>query len=233
MSITKDTTIADIVSKDYKTSEVFSKYKIDFCCHGHIPLGKACLDNNISFENIVKEIDDLKNLPSSNSLDLTTWPLSLIIDFVEKKHHSYIDDMTPHILMYLEKIAKVHGENHKELLEVFEIFKKSSIALNPHMREEENKLFPIIKAIEAKTASKEDILLVPSLIKQKVKEHDIEGENYRRLLEITNHYEVPADGCNTYKVAYDMLHEFHEDLLFHIHIENNILFPKVLKMIGE
>lgn len=232
MEIKKETKIADVVAKNYKTSEVFSKYKIDFCCHWHIPLGEACEKNNIDFEEIKIDIENMLNSRNSWAiLDLSTWPLDLIIDYIEKKHHNYIDSNTPDITFYLDKIARVHGERHPELIEIAESFKNSSKLLHPHMREEESEIFPIIKKVVANTASLEEIQKLPKLIEIKKKEHDIEWERFTHLSDITNHYEVPSDGCNTYKVAFEMLHEFHEDLLFHVHVENNILFPKVLEII--
>jgi regulator of cell morphogenesis and NO signaling len=136
--------------------------------------------------------------------------------------------MLPELVGYTKKIASVHGENHKELIEVADLFSQISLELTQHMKKEEEVLFPAIKKITS-NGSSENKMIVKSVIERLSGEHESAGGAMDKINEITNNYSVPADGCNTYQVTFKLLQQFEDDLHNHVHLENNILFPNALE----
>ncbi len=230
MNISKDTIIGDIVSHDYRTASVFKKNRIDFCCNGNRTLEDASTKLRIDPYQIINELNEVMQAKSDNNTDFTSWPLDLLTDYVEKKHHRYVKEKTQEITPFLAKIARVHGDRHPELHEVLSLFTDSADELASHMDKEEQILFPHIRSmIDAKSKGK--VVSAPfgtiqNPIKVMMQEHDNEGDRFRKIEALTNGYTVPDDGCTTYSVTLAMLKEFEDDLHHHIHLENNILFPK-------
>ena len=154
-------------------------------------------------------------------------------DYIEKKHHRYVEDKTQEIKPYLDKICSVHGEHHPELFEIRDQFIASAGELAAHMKKEEFILFPFIRKL-AKARQENMLIDAPSFgtvqnpIAMMHEEHNIEGDRFRKIEELSNHYTPPNDACNTYRVTLALLHEFEQDLHLHIHLENNILFPKAI-----
>ncbi len=233
----KNDLIGEIVAKDFRTAAIFKKYKIDFCCKGGRTIEEACTSKNIDLNSIYSEIE---NLPKNDggSIDYNSWPLDLLADYVEKTHHRYVEEKTPIILQFLNKLCKVHGNAHPELFEINELFDASAKDLGAHLKKEELILFPFIKNM-VKTKIQGDAMpqssfgTVENPVNMMKHEHTVEGERLRRIGELTNEYTPPADACNTYKVTFAMLEEFENDLHQHIHIENNILFPKSILLEKE
>lgn len=234
MNITKDTIIGDLVAHDYRAAAVFKKNKIDFCCNGNRSIVDACSKKGLDSNQIVKDLIDASQTKGDNQTDYSSWPLDLLADYVEKKHHRYVKEKTQEIMPFLTKIVRVHGEHHPELHEVLELFTDSAEDLASHMDKEENILFPHIRRmVEAK--SKGESVSAPfgtvqNPIKVMMAEHDNEGERFRKIDELTDGYTMPADGCTTYRVTFAMLKEFEDDLHLHIHLENNILFSKAVEL---
>lgn len=234
MNITKDTIIGDLVAHDYRAASVFKKNKIDFCCNGNRSIEDACTKKGLDTEQIVKDLNNTNNAGTSNQTDYTSWPLDLLADYVEKKHHRYVREKIQEITPFLHKIVRVHGDRHPELLEVAQLFGESAEDLTDHMVKEESILFPHIRRmVESKhsnTPVSAPFGTVQNPIKMMMAEHDNEGERFRKIAELTNDYTMPADGCTTYRVTFAMLKEFEDDLHLHIHLENNILFPKSIEL---
>ncbi len=234
MNITKDTIIGDLVAHDYRAASVFKKNKIDFCCNGNRSIEDACTKKGLDTEQIVKDLNNTNNAGTLNQTDYTSWPLDLLADYVEKKHHRYVREKIQEITPFLHKIVRVHGDRHPELLEVAQLFGESSEDLTDHMVKEESILFPHIRRmVESKhsnTPVSAPFGTVQNPIKMMMAEHDNEGERFRKIAELTNDYTMPADGCTTYRVTFAMLKEFEDDLHLHIHLENNILFPKSIEL---
>lgn len=229
MGITKESIIGDVVSKDYKSASVFKNYGIDFCCNGNRTIADACADKNINSEDVINEINNaLSDNSNQAGIDYASWPLDLLADYIEKKHHRYVDSKIEEILPYLQKIARVHGDRHPELLEVEQLFLASAKELTSHMRDEESVIFPKIRDLVSNSKFDEESLDQP--IATLMHQHDQEGERFRRIEALTNQYTTPEDGCNTYRVTLAMLKEFEDDLHLHIHLENNILFPKAIEL---
>lgn len=229
--------IGDIVAADFRTAAIFKKYGIDFCCKGGRTIEEACSPKSLDKDQIYS---DIENLPKTdgNSIDFNSWPLDLLADYVEKKHHRYVEEKTPVLQQFLDKLCKVHGGAHPELFEIRDLFFASAQDLAAHMKKEELILFPFVKNMVKEKISNEAIQqphfgTVENPVNMMKHEHTVEGERLRKIADLTNEYTPPADACNTYKVTFAMLQDFENDLHKHIHLENNILFPKAIQLEKE
>ncbi len=230
-----DKQIGQFVAEDYRTAAVFYKYKIDFCCNGNRTVEEACVKKNIDSDVLIDELEAVLNTKTNQTIDYKSWPLDLLVDYIEKKHHRYVEETIPVLRQFLAKLCRVHGERHPELLKINDLFTASASELAAHMKKEELILFPfIIKMVKAKidqsAIQAPHFGTVENPIAMMMHEHDTEGERFREIAELTNDYNPPADACNTYRVTFAMLDEFEKDLHLHIHLENNILFPKAIKL---
>ena len=238
MNITKNSIIGTVVADDYRAAGVFEHAGIDFCCNGNRTIEAACTEQNLPADKLVSNLQmvlDSTTRKDEVVSDYKTWPLDLLADFIEKKHHRYVTAQLPVIQAFLEKIVRVHGDRHPELAEIKKLFDESAGELTAHMKKEELLLFPFIrKMVQAKEAGTSDIAApfgtIQNPIRMMMHEHDGEGERFRRIKELSNQYTSPADGCNTYRAAYAGLKVFEDDLHLHIHLENNILFPKSIEL---
>lgn len=233
MNITKETFIGDIVADNYKASSVFKKEGIDFCCNGNRSIAEVCENDEEKINKLIAQIRETTATATGGkpSHEFNHWPLDLLSDYIEKTHHRYVEAKTPEITEYLEKIVQVHGKEHPELLEVDKIFKETAGQLAMHMKKEELTVFPVIRKMiktGKKARSVYGSIKVP--IETMMSEHDDEGERFRQIAALTNNYTNPDDGCETYKVTLALLQEFEDDLHLHIHLENNILFPKAIEL---
>ncbi|MBP6176025.1 MAG: iron-sulfur cluster repair di-iron protein [Fermentimonas sp.] len=236
MEINNQSIIGKIVAENYKAASVFKKYKIDFCCNGNRTIADASKKNQIDEETLINELNDVTSEKNQGDIDFKSFPLDLLSDYIEKTHHRYIDSKIPEITPYLEKIVNVHGNMHPELYEVERLFKESAGDLSAHLRKEELMLFPYIRqVVKAQiSGSKKPVAKMgdaAEYIALMEDDHNVEGERFRTISELTDNYNPPADACNTYRVTLSLLQEFEEDLHRHIHLENNILFPKSIALI--
>lgn len=228
--------IGEIVAQDFRAAAIFKKYGIDFCCKGNRTVEDACAPKGVDPNAIYNEIDRLPG--KSEEIDFTSWPLDLLADYVEKKHHRYVEEKIPFLLGFLDKLRKVHGPQHPELLEINDLFNQTAENLMEHMQKEENILFPFIRQM-VKSKSRGEAFNPPPFgtvenpVSMMKHEHEEEGDRFRKIAELSDNYTPPADACNTYKVTYAMLEEFENDLHLHIHLENNILFPGAINMESE
>ena len=232
--LTQEKTIGDFVAENFRTAEVFKKYNIDFCCKGGRTVEEACDNKKVSPQQIYQELEEIANRKSED-IDFNSWPLDLLADYVEKTHHRYVEEKSAMLIPYLNKLCKVHGERHPELFEINELFIGSAQDLAAHMKKEELILFPFIKQMVEAKKNGEPLPAprfgtVENPVAMMKHEHEAEGERFVKIAELTNNYEFPDDACGTYQVTYRMLEDFQNDLHKHIHLENNILFPKAIAM---
>ncbi|GGW66560.1 regulator of cell morphogenesis and NO signaling [Winogradskyella epiphytica] len=227
--------IGQYVADDFRTAAIFSKYKIDFCCNGNRTVEEACKKKGIDSSQVLEELHQVINSKTGESIDYKSWPIDLLAEYIEKKHHRYVEEKTPVLRQFLDKLCKVHGERHPELFKIKDLFYASTGELASHMKKEELILFPFVKRmVKAKLANSPvqspQFGTVENPIAMMMEEHDNEGQRFREIAELTDNYTPPSDACNTYKVTYAMLDEFEKDLHLHIHLENNILFPEAIKL---
>lgn len=230
--------VGEFVADNYRTASVFQKYNIDFCCKGGKTINEVCENKKIPADELLNDLNDVLKQSNDPGSDYQSWSLDLLADYIEKKHHRYVEQAIPPLKQFLNKLCKVHGPHHPELFEINEEFNASAGELTMHMRKEELILFPYIrKMVVAKynKATKEQPVFgsVQNPINMMMEEHNTEGERFRKIAELGNNYNPPPDACNTYRVAFSLLKEFEDDLHLHIHLENNILFPKSVILENE
>lgn len=235
MNTLKETTVGEYVAQNYRTAALFSKYKIDFCCKGNKTLGEVCLAKGLDIHQIQSEIDVVLHSNSSAEIDFKSFSPNLLIDYILETHHEYIQEKTPVLLMYLDKLCKVHGDRHPELFEINNLFKISATELLNHLQKEEVILFPFIKTMALAIKNNQniqqpDFRTVDNPIAMLKHDHEAEGDLFAKISELTSNYTPPNDACETYKVTFAMLKEYEQDLHKHIHLENNILFHKAKEL---
>jgi len=232
--LVQEKTIGQMVAEDFRAAAVFRKYKIDFCCKGNRTIEEACDNKKVTPEEIYEDLDAL-NQAKAGDIDFNSWPLDLLADYVEKTHHRYVEENSTVLLQYLNKLCKVHGDRHPELFEINKLFTESAQELAAHMKKEELILFPFIKRMVAAKQNGEELPkphfgTVENPVAMMKHEHTTEGERFQKIAELTNNYQFPEDACGTYQVTFRMLEDFEQDLHKHIHLENNILFPKAIEL---
>lgn len=232
--------VRDIVNHDYRTADVFRRHDIDFCCGGKWTLDAACKSRGLDTEVVLKDLKKITNqTPSSAFLEFDEWDVDFLADYILNIHHRYLSRALPEIKSYVENFLEGHRKQFPELGELENIFVKFLKEIPPHMKQEEEILFPYIRQIYHAWKHRESYarLLVRTLRKpvEEVmqKEHESTGSLLRRMREITNNYTPPENACLTHKVTFAKLKELDADLVQHIHLENNILFPKAIAMEKE
>jgi regulator of cell morphogenesis and NO signaling len=231
MTLVETNTIGEYVAQDFRTAAVFAKYGIDFCCKGNRSIEDVCAKNGVNENQLLDELHAVLESKNDVGIDFNSWPLDLLIDYIEKTHHRYVEEKSPVIIQLLDKLCNAHGNNYPELFEVNKLFKASVEELSVHMKKEEQLLFPFIRKMMDATKSHDTIYkpifgTVKNPIASMMDEHENEGVRFRKIAQLTNKFSLPEDACNTFRVAFSMLKEFEQDLHKHIHLENNIVFPK-------
>jgi len=230
-------TIGEIAVKDLRKAEVFKKYGIDFCCGGKKTLKEVCAEKNIDASKIETELLQLSTEGKASNVSYNDWNIDFLADYIVNTHHSYVRKYLPELSAYAIKVASVHGDHHPELLEIQKLVKEIDEELTEHMEQEENVLFAYVKKIVfAKNMNQplnKDGKHLSALIAELEKEHDFVGRCLDEIRVLSKGYAIPEDACASYKLFYKMIQEFEDDLHIHIHLENNILFPKAVEMERE
>lgn len=238
MNTLQEFTVGEYVANDFRTAALFSKYGIDFCCRGNRTLDEVCVKKEINLADLQNELNAVLTSKKDDTIDFKSWSPNLLVDYIVEKHHAYVEEKTNVLLPFLDKLCKVHGERHPELFEINDLFKSGAGLLAQHMKKEELVLFPFIQKMGKAQKEKQAIQsphfgTVENPIAMMKDEHTVEGDRFEKIATLTDGYTPPADACTTYKVTYQMLKEFEQDLHKHIHLENNILFPKALALQSE
>jgi regulator of cell morphogenesis and NO signaling len=228
-TITANSLVKDIVNELPKTSDVFKKNRIDFCCGGNIPLTEAVTQNNLSLDTLLEELKVVFEKYEDTEKDVEVWTNSdstTIIDHVISNYHRVSEEELTMLSPYVTKVSRVHGDNHPELLKVYELFYEFKKELMEHMEKEEAIVFPLIKQLADGTVeNREDAI---AMIVELEKEHDHAGELLREIRAVTSNYTLPLDACGTYRLVYAGLEALEGLTFMHVHLENNILFPRYL-----
>jgi regulator of cell morphogenesis and NO signaling len=222
-----NTLVRDIVNELPKTSDVFKKFRIDFCCGGNISLSEAIAANGINEEAITEELRVVFEKYSAAETDLEVWTKSdstTIIDHVINHYHRTSEEELSLLSPYVTKVSRVHGDSHPELLKVHELFYEFKKELLEHMAKEEAVVFPLIKQLADGTVENREEAI--NMIVELEKEHDHAGEILRQIRSVTSDYTLPLDACGTYRLVYKRLEDLEGLTFMHVHLENNILFPK-------
>ena len=231
----KNKSVGQIVSHNIEYAKVFKSFGVDFCCGGDLLLTQAVDETSVAIDAVVEALEKVESSSVTRALDFNQWSLDLLIDYLIKFHHDYIRQNGAPIVDLLNRVVEVHGEAEPHLYEVKELFVASLSDLNNHLDKEEGILFPLIRDLLVARAKGESLPQfhcgsVENPIRVMMEEHDDEGVRFRTIAKLTANYTPPATACNSYKLVLDELRQFEENLHIHIHVENNILFPKSLEL---
>ncbi|MEH6905437.1 iron-sulfur cluster repair di-iron protein [Neobacillus drentensis] len=228
-TITANSLVKDIVNELPKTSDVFKKNRIDFCCGGNISLTEAVAQNNLNLDTLLDELKVIFEKYENTEKDVEVWTNSdsaTIVDHVISNYHRVSEEELTTLSPYVTKVSRVHGDNHPELLKVYELFYEFKKELMEHMEKEEAVVFPLIKQLADGTVENREEAI--AMIVELEKEHDHAGEILREIRAVTSDYTLPLDACGTYRLVYARLEALEGLTFMHVHLENNILFPRYL-----
>ena len=236
-TVDTEKTVGKMVAEDYRKAEVFKRHGIDFCCGGNIPLAQACQEKNADLDAVQAELDEIDNRQAPPQEDFESWELDMLIDHIVGVHHVYVKKANPSIKEFVNRVKMVHGDYKPNVSEISDRFDALAQELEMHMHKEEMILFPYIKQmVQAKkdgTSIMAPFGTVQNPINMMLAEHDDAGNELEILQKLTEDYTPPKGACATHKVSYGQLKEYADDLMRHIHLENNILFPKAIELEKE
>ena len=223
--------VGEIAAKDMRKAMVFKKLGIDFCCGGKKSLEDACIEKGLDVVRVKKELQEVEaNKATGPQLDFNSFTLSFLADYIVNVHHNYVKENAMGIEDLAKKVAGHHGGAMPFLGEVYDKFDELRCELATHMKKEEQILFPAIKQLETGGGLNANFPKINDPIYVMERDHDIAGELIGDIHRLTNNYTVPEGACNSIRVLYHKLSEFESDLQQHIHLENNILFPKAMQL---
>jgi regulator of cell morphogenesis and NO signaling len=225
--------IGAIVAEYPGASNLFKEVRIDFCCGGDRSLAEAVHLKKLDEQDILKRLNDgyleMKKRAEQEGTDWREAPIAELVDYIVHRHHGYLRQELPLLSEFVTKILRVHGEGHAELAELHRLFHQMKIELDQHLIEEEERLFPLLKQWEEEPSAAQRERMVKALDGLE-DDHSAVGELLKEMRAATNGYALPAEACRTYTIAFRKLDELESDLFQHIHLENNILFPRVIKL---
>jgi len=230
-------TVAEHAIEHPSSKRVFEKLKIDYCCGGKISLAEACENKNISVTDLsgLLEAEEQRALDTFSEPDHSAMSLASLSDYIVRKHHVFTRDEDARIAALLEKVCGVHGTREPKLLEIQMIFGTLRLELENHMLKEERMLFPYISLMESSLAFGLPVPPAPfgttrNPVRVMITEHDAAAEQLRAIRELSDDFQPPEWACPTYRALLEALEGLEKDLFRHIHLENNILFPKAIEM---
>jgi len=236
MGRAQEKTVRDLASANPGAARIFEKFGIDYCCGGEQSLAQACSALKVDVREVIDALE--RPLGAQTDRDWGKASLAELTKHIVEAHHEYVRREIPRLKELFEKVVGVHAPNHLELKELESSFDALAEELTLHMMKEERMLFPYIEQLE--TAAKRGERPAPPMfgtvknpVRMMMMEHDSAGELLHKMRELTNGYTVPEDGCTSYKMLYQALQEFEADLHQHIHLENNILFPRAITLEGQ
>jgi regulator of cell morphogenesis and NO signaling len=225
MTITETTTVAEIAAAMPASVRVFQRLGIDFCCGGHTPLGAACAERGVPFPEVAAALDAAATKPAANDRNWNVEPLDALIDHIVATYHQPLTAELPRLQAMAAKVARVHGAKVPHLDRVEAVVTELAAGLRAHMAKEEKGLFPAIRAMDAQHG----LLRVSAPIAVMEQEHDHAGDLLLELRTITGGYAAPAGACETFRALYRGLAELECEMHVHVHLENNVLFPRALR----
>jgi regulator of cell morphogenesis and NO signaling len=226
-------TIAQLAVSHPGALAIFTKYNIDYCCGGHRSVDDACLRLGLDPQKIKQEIYQSAASETFQDLHPEKWSSTFLADFIVQNHHLFIREAIPALETLLEKVCDKHGNDSLELLKIREAFLDLSEELIGHMEKEEMILFPAIRRLDAQQGENHPIeRIIQAPIAAMEDEHQAAGDLIKQIRSLSNNYTPPDFACPTFQVTYQKLREFDNDLMRHIHLENNILFERYKRPIA-
>ncbi len=231
--INSEMTVRDVAIQLPESTRLFESLKIDYCCGGNQPLGQACTSAGVDVDDVMEMLAGVEQ--SNEAKDFQNTSLPELITHILDTHHVFTKSEMDRLQLLADKVLNAHGGNHPELVHLDELLTRLCDDLKPHMFKEEQILFPYINALVQAADQNRAVPFAPfgtvkNPIRMMTMEHDTAGEILRELRALTSDYKVPADACISYQTLYQALENFEKDLHQHIHLENNLLFPKALEL---
>lgn len=240
MSIHANQTVGELVVERPNRSRIFEQLGIDYCCGGKKSLEDACHRKGLDVNFVIDQLENSNQTQSENGsrIDPSTISLSELADHIQAVHHDYLRSELPRIDQLVNKVANAHGERDPRLLRLVDLFAAFREELMMHMHKEEQILFPIIRALESGSTpdSASDAAHCGSItnpIRQMESEHDNAGNALEQMRELTDGYQLPEMVCNSHRAMLDALAFLERDMHTHVHKENNILFPRAIRLESE
>jgi regulator of cell morphogenesis and NO signaling len=236
MTLSLDKTVGDVAVELPEATRVFEKLRIDYCCGGDQFLSEACANAGVQLADLERMLAEVQRAEqSADEIDFQRTTLGELIAHIFNKHHVYTRNEIVRLGELFKKVVAAHGQNHSELFGLQQFFQDLCADLSPHMFKEEEILFPHILEMERLAVEKRPPHIAPfgtiiNPIRMMMIEHDRAGDILRELRRVSSNYTVPADACISYQTLYRALEAFETDLHQHIHLENNILFPRALAL---
>ena len=237
MTFDTATTVREMAVREPGATRIFEKLKIDYCCGGGKTLEAACEVAGVKTEDVWQLLEEARQSQavSDGQMDFQTASLTELVMYILGKHHVFTKEEMERLDALVSKVYSVHGQNHPELLRVRSLFQALCEDLKPHMFKEEQVLFPYLVRLEEAASRKQAPMTPPfgtvqNPVRRMMLEHDTAGDLLRELREVTSNYTTPEDACISYRTLYQALEAFEQDLHQHIHLENNILFPRAVEM---
>jgi regulator of cell morphogenesis and NO signaling len=227
-------TLADIALSFPPAASILNRHNLDYCCKGQMLFQTACEIQKYNTEKIREEILQATDEESESSgIHFDKWEASLLIDFIVQHHHRFVKQSISQIQALLDTVCSIHGEDDLSVLAVRDDFNDLVTELKDHMPREEEILFPAIRRLLDPRPVERELTSIDAnirvLIAATEQDHEYAGELVKSLRSMTRHYTPPDYACPTFRAAYQMLQDFDNDLVQHIHLENNILFQRVKK----
>lgn len=228
-------TVREIALENPASIRVFESFGIDYCCGGRVPLQDACATKNLSLEDVLSALERAGLEPSSEEESWTTAPLAALTAHIVQRHHAYVSRELPRLGALAVKVVNRHGDTRPELPAIQARLSELSEELTQHCAKEERILFPYIAQLEGAIAAGAArphgcFGSVSNPIALMIQEHVGAGRLVAEIRELSNGFTPPRGACPTFLAFYSGLHEFDQDLHQHIHLENNILFPRAVRM---
>ena len=235
MAFSSESKVNEIALSNPRARHILEDAGIDYCCGGGKSLGDACLGADVPAEEILRRLDQNGERVAPDEAQWISAPLAELTKHIRERHHQYVRDAIPRVRALLGKIREKHGIRHRELGEIEKLFGDVAREMLLHMQKEEQILFPFIDSLERAAnggAAVEPPFFrtVRNPIHAMMREHDSAGELIRQIRMASDGYKAPPDACASYQAAYQGLEEFEKDLHLHVHLENNILFPRAVEM---
>lgn len=230
----KENRIGEIVAENFRTARIFEENGLDFCCGGKKTIIEACTEKGVDPENLLSQLNKIDD-SDARSTHFNTWEIDFLIEYIIINHHSYVLNTIPTIEHHLLEVIAAHGMKFSHLTKIEELFTDLKEELLSHMAKEEKMLFPYIKKMYVAHKNTLEMPVAPfgtigNPVKVMESEHDAAGRLMHEINIVTSNFTPPEGACGKFKVLYAELKEFESDLHVHVHLENNILFPKAIEL---
>jgi regulator of cell morphogenesis and NO signaling len=224
-------TVGEIAASDYRATQVFEKYGIDFCCGGQKGLGEACAEKGLSADQVLQELEQASLSAGGPGENYDQWELDFLADYIVNQYHTYTKSMLPRVMEFANKVVEAHGDRHPETLLIAQKWRDLVADMTAHLQKEERVLFPYIKSlVQGKRDGRLPLGSALQIIQVMEAEHESVGKCLAEIESLSQGFTPPQDACNTYRALYGYLAEFDQATKKHVHLENNILFPKAIRL---